>query len=40
MNNNNVLYPRQTGRCFEFLNFISVDCILCLTIIANIKSLL
>jgi len=38
MHNNNVLYPKQTGRCFEFLNFISVDCILCLTVIANIKS--
>lgn len=38
MHNNNVLYPKQTGRCFEFLNFISVDCILCLTVIAKIKS--
>ena len=38
MDNNNVLCPKQTGRCFEFLNFVSVDCILCLTVIANIKS--
>jgi hypothetical protein len=38
MHNKNVLYPKQTGRCSEFLHFISVDCILCLTVIANIKS--
>jgi hypothetical protein len=38
MQNNNVLYSKQTGRCFEFLNFISVDCIFCWTVIANIKS--
>jgi hypothetical protein len=38
MHNNNVLYPKQIGRCFGFLNFISVDCILCLAVIANIKS--
>jgi hypothetical protein len=38
MHNKNFLYPKQTGRCSEFLNFISVDCFLCLTVIANIKS--
>lgn len=39
MHNNNVHYPKQTGRCFEFLkNFISVDSILYLAVIAKIKS--